>query len=327
MATRAKLSGELLVFKGQLPPREPPQDGEPIPEPATEPERHADIQVDKAVEEELPLELSSVVMDEAAPSRWRLAGPLAIGLLVVAVAMVSGSRFLPPSQGKISAEAALPAVPVIREIASGGATEAAPAVTPPATVAALAPAEATMTDARPHELPRDDTPAVADGVASPILDTAIETTPGPATANSPAEAEVTILASLTAPTTSAAEAMTLPAAMPLPGRALAAPVPQPANDGTALSAAERQGLIVRGDAMFGAGDVASARLFYDRAATAGDATAALRLGETFDPGFLRRARLRMPGDLGQARYWYRRARELGHGDAEMLLKSLEAKGD
>ena len=109
--------------------------------------------------------------------------------------------------------------------------------------------------------------------------------------------------------------------------AVIAPPPAPSVPAGALSAAERQALISRGDALFGAGDVASARLFYDRAADDGDAAAALRLGETFDPGFLRRARLRVPGDPVQARFWYWRARELGHRDADLMLKSLEAKGD
>jgi len=103
-----------------------------------------------------------------------------------------------------------------------------------------------------------------------------------------------------------------------------APVIPPAD--ATLSAAEIAVLLTRGDNAFSSGDVASARLYYGRAADAGDAQAAVRLGETFDPAFLEHARLRSArGDLAMALSWYRRARDLGAAEAEVLLKSLEAK--
>ena len=93
-----------------------------------------------------------------------------------------------------------------------------------------------------------------------------------------------------------------------------------------LSAAEIAVLLTRGDKSFSSGDVASARLYYGRAANAGDGQAALRLGETFDPFFLDRAHLRSArGDLAAATSWYRRARDMGVVEAEVLLNSLEAK--
>jgi hypothetical protein len=50
------------------------------------------------------------------------------------------------------------------------------------------------------------------------------------------------------------------------------------------------------------------------------------LGETFDPVFLEQAHLRgARGDLTAALSWYRRARDMGIGEAEVLLNSLEAK--
>jgi hypothetical protein len=83
-------------------------------------------------------------------------------------------------------------------------------------------------------------------------------------------------------------------------------------------------LVTRGDAFFAAGDLASARLFYEHAVAAGNGIAALRLGGTFDPSFLARARIgRVQGDAAIAWYWYRRARDLGNGDAEILLKRME----
>ena len=90
--------------------------------------------------------------------------------------------------------------------------------------------------------------------------------------------------------------------------------------------AETAALLSRGDALFGVGDVASARLFYERAADAGNGEAALRLGETYDPNFLGQVQLRaVQGDAAAAVFWYRRARELGVAEAEILLQGIQAK--
>jgi hypothetical protein len=86
-------------------------------------------------------------------------------------------------------------------------------------------------------------------------------------------------------------------------------------------------LVSRGDALLGTGDLTSARLFYRRAADIGGSTAALRLGETFDPAFLQQAGLdRVAGDPQEAFRWYRRARDLGNRDAGLLLKHLSLPG-
>ena len=85
-------------------------------------------------------------------------------------------------------------------------------------------------------------------------------------------------------------------------------------------------LLARGDSLLSVGDVASARLFYERLADAGGGLAAVRLGETFDQLFLDRVRLRgVRGDPSAALFWYRRARDLGAANAEALIKALEAK--
>jgi TPR repeat protein len=109
------------------------------------------------------------------------------------------------------------------------------------------------------------------------------------------------------------------AAPPFGGITNAAPGPQ-------ISAAEIAALLAQGDMLFSKGDFVAARLFYERAANAGEGRAALRLGETFDPVFLDRARLRgARGDLSTARFWYRRARDLGVSEAETLLNTPETK--
>src|ERR1041384_6545198 len=59
----------------------------------------------------------------------------------------------------------------------------------------------------------------------------------------------------------------------------------------APSATEIAALLARGDALIAKGDLASARLFYERAAEAGDGPAALRLGESYAPAFLAQAHL------------------------------------
>jgi hypothetical protein len=93
-----------------------------------------------------------------------------------------------------------------------------------------------------------------------------------------------------------------------------------------ISAEQIQALRARGDALVSMADVSSGRLFYERAAAAGDGQAALRLGATYDPSFLARAGLKsVRGDPTVAIYWYRHARELGANEAEILLKSIEIK--
>ena len=93
-----------------------------------------------------------------------------------------------------------------------------------------------------------------------------------------------------------------------------------------LAAAEIVELLARGDGFLRIGDVASARLYYERAADAGDGRAALRIGATFDPTFLARAGLRgVRGDVAKARFWYGRALEFGAADAAVPLDSLGKK--
>ncbi len=105
---------------------------------------------------------------------------------------------------------------------------------------------------------------------------------------------------------------------------LAAPSPDAPN--ASLSAAEVTELLGHGDALLRTGDIASARLFYERAAAAGDGRAALRLGATFDPAFLGLAGLRnVQGDAAEARSWYSRALDLGAAEAKRQLNSRETK--
>ena len=90
-----------------------------------------------------------------------------------------------------------------------------------------------------------------------------------------------------------------------------------------LTEKELRGVIARGDAAISRGDVVSGRRFYEYAAEAGSGPAALRLGETFDPAFLGLVGLpRVCGDALEAAKWYERARRLGAGEADILLRAL-----
>jgi len=112
-----------------------------------------------------------------------------------------------------------------------------------------------------------------------------------------------------APNTSTAPVVSSP---PEATSTVATPPPPTPSVEQRFSAAEIAALLERGNALFRTGDVASARLFYERAADAGEAQGAVRLAETFDPIFLNRAAQRgVRGDVDAALSWYRRARELG----------------
>jgi hypothetical protein len=116
---------------------------------------------------------------------------------------------------------------------------------------------------------------------------------------------------------------TAPANVPLPipnspaETALVTPPP-------GLSNSEVAELLDHGDALLRNGDVASARLFYERAASAGDGRAALRLGATFDPEFLGRLGLgKLQANPAEARSWYSRALDLGVVDAKRRMNSVQ----
>ena len=127
------------------------------------------------------------------------------------------------------------------------------------------------------------------------------------------------------------EALSNVASPPWEGKQAATSTTSPATSPTATRSpsnqqrqAEIAALVARGDAFLSAGDIVSARLFYERAADGGDGVAALRLGATFDPGFLSRTSIRgAPSDPAQASSWYRRALDLGNSAAQGALRDLE----
>jgi TPR repeat protein len=99
---------------------------------------------------------------------------------------------------------------------------------------------------------------------------------------------------------------------------VAAPQAAPAANTPAmvLKPAELNGLIAKGERFLQSGDLASARLFFGRAAKAGDPRGARGLAQTYDPEVVRKLPVYgLPVDQAEADAWYARARELESGKA------------
>lgn len=104
-------------------------------------------------------------------------------------------------------------------------------------------------------------------------------------------------------------------------RTAAAPV-----GSTDAQKAEIARLIVRGRQLMSEGDIFGARLLLGRAATFGDADAALALADTYDTAALGRAgAVGVAADPVLVKYWRSRAQELGGGTAAAVTPQPEAR--
>jgi TPR repeat protein len=84
--------------------------------------------------------------------------------------------------------------------------------------------------------------------------------------------------------------------------------------------------VVKGNEQLQEGDIAGARLFYQRAVELGLARAAVALAETYDPNELNRLGVRgMQPDIEAARRWYERALQLGAPEANERLRRLTSR--
>jgi hypothetical protein len=120
--------------------------------------------------------------------------------------------------------------------------------------------------------------------------------------------------------------------VPLGDSTLVVPPAEPAREGEARPPspgpsledrrlAER--LVAQGERYLAQADVVSARLLFQRAAEAGLAMAAVRLGATYDPAELSRLGTEgVAADEAEARKWYERARAMGAPEAEDRLARL-----
>jgi hypothetical protein len=82
-------------------------------------------------------------------------------------------------------------------------------------------------------------------------------------------------------------------------------------------------LMQQGQQFVAAGDFVTARIVYQRAAEAGDATAALAMGATFDPTVLAKLGARgVVADVEKARFWYQKAQAFGSPEAPHRIEML-----
>jgi hypothetical protein len=108
---------------------------------------------------------------------------------------------------------------------------------------------------------------------------------------------------------------------------LAAPAPAVSATTAHFDSEEIAMLVKRAKDFLANGDFASARLLLRRATEAGNASAAMMLGGTFDPLVQRQSAIggAVP-DVAQARLWYKRAAELGSDTATQQLANLAKMG-
>ena len=85
-------------------------------------------------------------------------------------------------------------------------------------------------------------------------------------------------------------------------------------------------LLKQGEQFVSVGDVAAARVLFERAAEAGDSNAALALGATYDPVVLAKLGVRgIAPDAEKAHHWYQKAREFGSPEAPTWLAKLAVR--
>jgi hypothetical protein len=115
---------------------------------------------------------------------------------------------------------------------------------------------------------------------------------------------------------------------PREGAGVLAPQPPPRRgsgppEAAAAQQKQAEQLLAQGERYLAQGALGGARLFFRQASDAGLATAAMRLGATYDPAELGKLQVRgLVADAAEARKWYERARELGAPDAEQRLARL-----
>jgi len=95
-------------------------------------------------------------------------------------------------------------------------------------------------------------------------------------------------------------------------------------DDLSLSVALADRTLAKGIEQLEQGQIAYARGSFLYVYQKGLAAGAFMMAATFDPDELKRLPVMgMPGDKDEARLWYERARDLGHPEANGLLRRLE----
>ena len=137
----------------------------------------------------------------------------------------------------------------------------------------------------------------------------VEPAPAPAPAAAPVQSPLPAIA-VPAPPTAA------PVAVPPPALAASppAPAPEPLRQASAptLPRDEIEGYLAKGERMLKAGDIAAARLFFTRAAEAGEVRGALAMARSFDQETLRTLPVYgLQPNPQEAARWSAKAKDLG----------------
>lgn len=247
------------------------------------------------------------------PSMWQVADEAAPAPVLAPSISVSGNN--DPSQ----AAAPVPAsVPSRLTEASDLALQAAlaPATVPPAPPSASIRARDTDSPIRGDPDPSQAASAVPPSVSNGHMeanDPALQSVPTPATVLPSPPSQPSQVASIQGGSVSVSRPQSLPE--------------QEDSAARRLDAEEITTLVSRGTDFMKSGDLASARLLFRRAAEAGNASAALMLGRTFDPLVIQRlGAVGVVPDVAQARRWYEKAAALGSDAASQRLAKLPQTG-
>jgi hypothetical protein len=112
------------------------------------------------------------------------------------------------------------------------------------------------------------------------------------------------------------QAVESPAPVPQAPPAVAPPVRSLDRDEIAM-------LYKRGEQLIQQGDIAAARLMFQRAAEVGDARSALALGASYDPDVLRKLGvLGVAANAAVAREWYAKASSFGSSEAALRIETM-----
>jgi type II secretory pathway predicted ATPase ExeA len=222
----------------------------------------------------------------------------------------------PPQPPVASAEPPAPNPPAAPTPSRAADAAPPPPVPAPASEAAAQPAASAPSEA-----------AASSEAASPAAPKAGTSTASKpvAAASPPASPAPAPAAQAAAPAASGAMQAIAPLAALEPATLPSQEQSQPQPPKAAHPSPELTLLVQRGDELLAAGDIYSARQFYERAAQAGDPAAQCGLGKSYDPVFLHQLGARgVAGDAATAVQWYRRAAAGGNNEAAARLARLDA---
>ncbi len=98
----------------------------------------------------------------------------------------------------------------------------------------------------------------------------------------------------------------------------------PPSDSAPVSKTEEKEMLAQGEAQLRSGNIVFARLLFEELASHGSAQGAFAAAQTYDPAVLEQiGAIGVRGDLATAKYWYRRAAELGNAPVTDILSAFK----